>query len=220
MFDITSNGKAVEYRSSAKQVHPDIILIRDFLDESRCAELVKFIDTNGLIKQLGTFSDGHTIQLVCSEEVRAPNWLYQQVENGLLPLMGPALKKPVVGRRVTTSRAAPGAHVKWHTDRDISGQDRYKVCVYLNCNVGTSFQHPTMPDCTCTVGGVRGSVVIFDMKLRHCSAPIVEGIKYVIGLRLLDKSCKPQQQRVRRTELCSTLEKLLAKSIHHRTTKV
>jgi hypothetical protein len=169
-------------KAYGNQDHGFVFIVKDLVKHSLCNELADAMDTVSHkriqgIKQTSNLPTHlqviHTIMLPIIKQY------YPQLNTQGMELM----------KHYTVSRHYKGDEIGWHFDKK-KNTERFKVCVYLSNNSGTYFAVHGTRNKYIHVRPSKGDVVIFDMNLEHRGAPIVKGVKKVLGLRL-GATCDP-----------------------------
>ncbi|AYV82860.1 MAG: hypothetical protein Hyperionvirus3_6 [Hyperionvirus sp.] len=177
----------------------DIFRLKRFLSKNECDDIMKMYED---IHNINEKKWGRVQKFKPYEPIREILTVY--IKERLLDKYNLVYKDMVPDNErgimdsLTFSIHPKGHHAGMHVDTWLGPSTILKFIVYLN-NVkggGTIFVPPGCPPGkeNLLVEPEIGDMVIFDIGLRHSGAPILDGVKYLLGFRLHWKSKEPKQE--------------------------
>jgi alkylated DNA repair dioxygenase AlkB len=167
-------------RAYGSEEYGFVFVVRNVIDRTTCDQLGSAMDKKA------THLVRRRIQDI-QESFNLPTKL-RVIEHTILPIiqryyMDLDTDRMAITNLYTVSRHYRGDEIDWHYDKKQSNE-RFKVCLYLGNNSGTYFAIRGTRNKYLHVRPSKGDVVVFDMRLEHRGAPIIEGVKKILGLRI------------------------------------
>uniref|UniRef100_A0A6C0JEF7 Prolyl 4-hydroxylase alpha subunit Fe(2+) 2OG dioxygenase domain-containing protein n=1 Tax=viral metagenome TaxID=1070528 RepID=A0A6C0JEF7_9ZZZZ len=156
-----------------------ILLIKGGIPINIANELIDLIDEKSKIK----FKSNKRIQFT-----RTTDGIPDKYKTYILKILKSTdkygLSNSIISDKITISRHKTNEQILPHYDKNNSNDTTiFKGCIYLSCNIGTTFILEDGSEITPNVE--PGDIVLFDINLKHYGNIIPKNIvKYIFGFRL------------------------------------
>lgn len=168
----------------------DILTVRGLFTPDECAALVRAAEDIGFGDAPVTTGRGFVMmpevrnntRVMLDDRARAAA-LWQRLAPWV-PLERAGGAAVGLNERLRYYRYAPGQYFRWHRDGAFYREERERslltAMVYLNDDFEGGSTDFDVGDETLSVKPERGLVLLFEHRLRHQGAPVVQGRKYVL----------------------------------------
>lgn len=155
-------------------------LIRDFLSESQCKEIIYSLEKTNF-KIARQYSQGRHNKEAFSEEIEIIKALENRFKTCILKSKGLKIKIEETSLPLEFYKYEAGDYIKRHTDapREINGRSsKLTLIVYLseNCKGGETF----FEKFNLSINPTIGSALFFEHILTHEAKLVTDGTKYIL----------------------------------------